>query len=392
MEDLGTVAERVHDEFYRRKDIDETDRKLYRGEKLEEKEVEHFLGESMWKIYEYVHNSTIGQQRKCGNSAISHMFEVAVRAHDLGFSYVYSVTGLLHDSLETKCKQLKDIRGHIEEIGGVIERDEIRDEVLRDVVKITNPYSLLIECIERRTSGTPATGYTQDLLRVTLDTIRDNAGEGISTEFKEQFNILYRVIRELDISEVNDKITKNPNYSVAEELKARTYGLYIADIFADARERYKGSEERYDVVVIVKGMDNIDNLRTMGLDKPVMEKTLGKTETFLRYAEEFKNFLSARGEENKGFLTVYDALKDQLIEQLLERKNVLGGLSDTRYIPIREYVEAKIKEYSEKYQIDVKPIAKRIKKNSKTNSWRRLMKGVMKKYHYLVVQYRKIYK
>ena len=143
-------------------------------------------------------------------------------------------------------------------------------------------------------------------------------------------------------------------------MKSRAYGLYIDDIFDDACERHELGEEGYDVGVIVKGMDNIDNLRTMGLDVPVMEKTLGKIEAFLRCAEKFKGYISSMGEENEGFLTVYGALKEQLVEQTIARRLAAGLLNDSRYVHTLSYLDGKINDYTTRFGIDSVPIAKRL--------------------------------
>ena len=349
------VAERIAEEFHVPKVMTETRRKLYEGELLTIEEAEGFLGEGTFEAYFYAHTAVEGLWRRCGNVAISHMVEVGERANSLDFGFVYVIANLLHDAVEDKSNVIKDAYEWAEDI-----RARFGNEAARNVATITNHYAVLIEDIERITIGTPVTGYTNNILLGVLESMRADAGESISTRFERHFSRLGGIIRELNIDEINKKISRDNRYSIFDEMKSRAYGLYIDDIFDDARERHELGEEGYDVGVIVKGMDNIDNLRTMGIDVPVMEKTLGKIEAFLRRAEKFKGYISSMGEENEGFLTVYGALKEQLVEQTIARRLAAGLLNDSRYVHTLSYLDGKINDYTTRFGIDSVPIAKRL--------------------------------
>ena len=353
------VAGRIAREFHVRRVMTPTREKLYRGELLTREEAEEFSGEGTSDAYLYAHKAAEGLLRRCGNVAISHMVEVGERAKNLDFGFVYVAVALLHDAVEDKSKVIKDAYKLAEGIG-----TKFDDEIARNVAAITNHYAILIGGIERLAIGTPATG-SNDALLDALDMLRTEAGDGVIAGFDGHFSGLGAIIRDLDIGKVNEKISRDDKYSIFDELKSRAYWLYIADIFSDAVERYERGEKWYDVGVIVKGIDNIDNLRTMGLDVPVMEKTLSKIETFLRHAEGFKDFLSSGGEENEGFLVVYGALKEQLVEQVIARRLALGQLNDTRYDHSLAYLKEKIEDYTARFGIDPAPIIKRLQEQAK---------------------------
>lgn len=381
MKALGHNIQRaIKDEFYKPKDMGPTERKLYYGDKLTPEEAVGLLDKDwnrdaseapIWEVYEYAHEAVIGRKRKCGNAEISHEFEVGGRAHDLGFGYVYTATGLLHDTIEAKSEEegIGSVPGLVEDIkkkkfGGNITGDKIA----YNVATLSNYYSILIKQWGNLITKTPSGKYTKKALREGLNYIKDDVEEDILTDFNKQFGTLDSLINELDINDVNRKIREDHTYSIVDDFKLRAYEQYTVDIFKDTTEQFlKGEVETYDIGIVVKGLDGIDNLRTMGESKLVMEKTLYKIETFLDYAEGFLDNPSLRDAKHEKFLTAYEALKDQLIEQLIVRRDSLKILPDTRYIPIREFVDGKINEYSARFDIDAKLIEKLVRKRNRNN-------------------------
>ena len=352
------VTERIEAEFHIPKAMTEARSKLYRGDKLTRKEVENFLGEGTYQAYKFAHEHAKGLRRYCDNAEDSHWVESAERARNLGFDNVYVISELNHDVVEDISKDIEEAYYKIEEI-----RSNFGDDVARNVAIVTNRYSIMIECIEKLTEGTPATGYSRKILLDTLESIEKRVADSpIEERFTNKFKGLKEIINGLNIDEVNRKIEKDKRYSIFEEMKLKTYELFIADIFGNAIERYERREERYDAGIIIKALDDIDNLRTVAdpHQLPLMERTLGKIDTFLEYAEKFNDYLVSKGKENEGFLTVYGALKDQLIEQLVRRRFAIEFYNDTRFTHARARIDEKIAYYSKRFNIDTKSVIERV--------------------------------
>ena len=313
-----------------------------------------------------------GRERDCGNSEISHSVEVGVRADDFYFPFLYVAGGVMHETLEVKCEEegISSVPGILKEVKKKKFGGEYLGDKLSEFVEVdSNLYGIPVEQWGHLIKTTPSGRYTKKAMLQGLDDLREYTSEDILSRFDKQFIALEDTIKHSDINEINNMVKERRSYSIVKDFKLRLYENYIADIFKDASRRLLDEKDydTYDVGIVVKGLDGIDNLRTMGDSRPVMERTLRKIEIFLDYADGFLDNPRLREAEHEKIWIVYGSLKDQLIEQLIVRRNALGGYGNTRYIPIKEFIDNKIIEFSKKYEIDTELIEERVRNQNIKN-------------------------
>ena len=337
------------------KKLSEVGKKLYYDKVLSPEELEVFLGDGMYELYLMAYDAVKGQTRKCGNAAIAHMVECGERAKNLGFGPVIISTLSIHDVIEASAKHCMDVPKIEESI-----KQKFGEEIAKNVSVMSNYYSLITECLQGDLYQVGYGDSLKDSLLNLINTYKDRLHKISDSRFdKSRFDKYFdRLFSLIQNEEVNLNV-----HTIFDELKSKTYGNYIVDLFKDASDRLKDGEKDYDVAIIAKGIDNIDNLRTMsGGKRSAIDKTLNKVDLYLKYAEGFMDIPDQKGKENEKLLTVYEGLKDQVIEQLLARKHGLEHRNDPRYITLKEYIGEKIMEFSSKYSIDISPIEERLKR------------------------------
>lgn len=314
------------------------------------------LGAEAVPAFAYAQGLFEGLQRSSGEPAICHTADVAIRAADLGLPARYLVTALLHDCVEDTSNNPEAYTHGLDEIERRFGRE------LRDNVRLlTNRYSIIV------TQAIRSLGARSVPLRMDADSLMRVAAEvrvqrralppRVQDLLGHEYNRLAETLTQLDLSEGLAIHQVNRKYNVATEIGLHVYGLFIDDMVDDFKDRETdASPGCYDVVMVVKYMDAVDNLRTSAAtEKMKLEKILRKTQMILDKSFHLHEYLHDSGLDDRTFALAYEFLKYTLVEQMLERKRALQNLADTRFSPLSDFMVEQITALEAKYKIEHNP-------------------------------------
>lgn len=325
-----------------------------------EDEVVAELGENALAAFRYARAAFEGLQRETGEPAICHTGDVAIRVADLALPSHYVITALLHDCVEdTSDSPSSVVRGlsEIERRFGLPVRDDVR--------LLTNRYSIIVRhALRSLSSRSVRLGLTEESLakvsseiRVLRRTLPPSIQEALSHEYHR----LAEILPSLDLTAAQEMARVNRKYNLQNEIVLHVYGLFIDDMVDDFKERNSTEDDRgfYDVVLVVKFMDAIDNLRTSAAtEKLKLEKILRKTQMILDKSFHLHEYLYLNGLMDNLFHLTYEMLKYTMVEQMIERKRALQNLADTRFSPLSEFMVDQISRLESKYKIELEPPAR----------------------------------
>lgn len=299
------------------------------------------LGSASLSAFRLAETMLKGRVRKTtGEPALAHSADIAIQARYLGFSQPVVDLALTHDIVEDRSVYLAEVSGYLEDL-----RRRFGDRAAGEVRIITNRYSLILKlaCKGMR----PKLGFDHTALdrvqRAVLD-FRQSLPVELQNEFSFEFNqILNYFLNKVDLSAGIKRAEVDWSYTGYDELLLRSYSLYVMEM-ADA-----AASGRTLTPLAVKGLDMVDNLRTLEVATLwAVDRTLVKTEFFL----DLTYWLVTHQTVNDTFFPLlYDFLKNELVQQLEERKRALSRLGDTRFIILAEYYQAQIKRLKAKYKV-----------------------------------------
>lgn len=314
------------------------------------------LGKEAVAAFSYALELFEGLQRSSGEPAICHTADVAIRTADLGLPTRYLVTALLHDCVEDTSSSPEAY------VSGLIEIERRFGKELRDNVRLlTNRYSIIVNQAIRSLGNRSVSlrMNVESLHRVAAEVrvLRRTLAASVQDELAHEYHRLAESLTELDLSSGIAIHQVNRRYNLATEIALHVYGLFIDDMVDDFKDRCSGDGPGcYDVVLVVKFMDAVDNLRTSAAtEKMKLEKILRKTQMILDKSFHLHAYLHESGIDARTFSLAYEFLKYTLVEQMLERKRALQNLADTRFSPLSDFMVEQITALESKYKIDMSP-------------------------------------
>ena len=321
-----------------------------------EEDVALELGAEAVSAFSYALGLFEGLQRSSGEPAICHTADVAIRAADLGLPSRYLVTALLHDCVEDTSSSPE---AYVHGLGEIERRfgAELRDNVRL----LTNRYSIIVNQAIRSlgSRAVPLRMSTESLTRVAAEirVLRRVLPARVLEILGREYNRLAETLTEFDLTEGLAIHQVNRRYNVSTEIGLHVYGLFIDDMVDDFKRRNSATEPGcYDVVMVVKFMDAVDNLRTSAAtEKMKLEKILRKTQMVLDKSFHLHEYLYKSKLDDRTFALAYEYLKYTLVEQMLERKRALQNLADTRFSPLSDFMVEQITVLEAKYKIEHNP-------------------------------------
>lgn len=314
------------------------------------------LGADAVSAFLYALNLFEGLQRSSGEPAICHTADVAIRAADLGLPSRYLVTALLHDCVEDTSSSPEAY------VTGLSEIERRFGTELRDNVRLlTNRYSIIVNQAIRSLGSRSISlrMNTESLTRVAAEVrvLRRVLPARVQDLLGHEYNRLAETLTDLDLSEGLAIHQVNRRYNVTTEIGLHVYSLFIDDMVDDFKHRESADRPGcYDVVMVVKYMDAVDNLRTSAAtEKMKLEKILRKTQMILDKSFHLHEYLHTSDIDDRIFSLAYEYLKYTMVEQMLERKRALQNLADTRFSPLSDFMVEQITALEAKYKIEYNP-------------------------------------
>lgn len=321
-----------------------------------EVEVIRELGEATLPVFRYAHGCFEGLLRESGEPAICHTGDVAIRVADLALPTSYVMTALLHDCVEdTSDSPAGLIRG----LGEIEKR--FGAEITADVRLLTNRYATLIrhalKSLANRGVRLTLTEESVQKVAAEVRVLRRAQSPGVQEGLAHEYNRLAEVLPTLDLTEAQEIARVNRKHNLQTEISLQVYALFVDDMVDDFKYRTgPAGTGCHDLVLTVKFMDAIDNLRTSAAtDKIKLEKILRKTQMILDKSFHLHDYLHNNQLSNPSFGLAYEMLKYTLIEQMIERKRAIQSLADTRFSPLAEFMVEQISKLEAKYKIDKSP-------------------------------------
>lgn len=338
--------------------------KLMTGTQVSDDEIVEVLGEAAVPAFRYAQNLLNGRVRKVGNEpVICHSADIAIRARDLGYSDDVVTAALLHDTVEDRSKTYAQMHKYLHSI-----RYRFGEVTFLDVMKLTNRacivYPLLPAIIKSEE-------WTFDLHSVdAIAAAVREFGEKVKAEFPGHFDTVFyetdyfltqreEVRNDPELHGKGDEYHKyDAEHSLLGYLTLKSYRLFLEEMVRDALERGENTESGlHETALVVKALDLVDNLRTHEVASyRSTARILTKTDMYLDYTF----FLHAKmRREGRGgtFKLVYDYLKNHLYEQMLERRQALSHLEDTRFRFLAEFMDSKIATMRSTYKLPEDPKA-----------------------------------
>jgi hypothetical protein len=303
------------------------------------KEISDTYGSESIKAYRVAERTFQGTWRGCGNPTIAHTQDTAYRLKlSVGKNKRYMQAALLHDVVEDKSKSFREIEDGLERIV-----TDFGEEVAEDVDALTNKYSVLAKAIEKRTK----LSKDDDIMRVkgkiheTLDQIEEETKrEGLYQKYGryiQEFRLMIRGTQKEHWSNIRDRFHM---FTLYDFLKFRSYDLYLEEIKKQTLERATKSDPYYDVPLLVKLSDSIDNIRTTNpFDKRRFDKLVVKTESRIRLTKKIVEELRARGFENLELEARCKQLKSEYVHFLGDSIAAAAHFEDSRWSTVREYIQ-----------------------------------------------------
>jgi HD domain len=321
-----------------------------------EVEVVRELGEATLSVFRYAYACFEGLLRESGEPAICHTGDVAIRVADLSLPTSYVITALLHDCVEdTSDSPAGLVRGL-----GEIEK-HFGAEVVADVRLLTNRYSTLtrhaLRSLANRGVRLSLTEESVHKVAAEVRVLRRSQSPGVQEGLAHEYSRLAEVLPTLDLTEAQEIARVNRKHNLQTEINMQVYALFVDDMVDDFKFRHlPHGSGCHDLVLTVKFMDAIDNLRTSAAtDKVKLEKILRKTQLILDKSFHLHEYLHVNNLSNPSFALAYEMLKYTLIEQMIERKRAIQSLADTRFSPLAEFMVDQIGRLEAKYKIDMAP-------------------------------------
>ncbi|MBN1655502.1 MAG: HD domain-containing protein [Deltaproteobacteria bacterium] len=352
------MTDTLTDHFNGRPDLSQLSARIASGERASDEEVATALTPTMLDPFRLVARCLAGRVRKVtGEPSLSHSVDVALRATLLGFSEEYILACLLHDIVEESSRTLEDVAVGLEAI-----RNRFGEEVARDVRVLTNRYSIIFENVAPRVEA--ALPFELESLAPVRDEIfrlQRDLPEAVQREFAEEFPFLLdyfynRLLEDVKLDCCRKRARLNYNYTFVSELTLQAYHVYIVELADDACKRLDPQGTRfYDRALVVKGMDMVDNQRTTPVTSTNIERAILKAEIWLDRCYYLNDWLRCR-QHRTTFENLYEYVKLQTIQQLIERKLALKHLGDTRFELLAQAVESEIVRLREKYRVEGSPV------------------------------------
>lgn len=330
-----------------------------------EEDVKAELGADAIPPFRYALTCFEGLQRASGEPAICHTADVAIRAADLGLPSKYVTTSLLHDCVEDTCASPNACVHALREIDR-----RFGSEMHDNVALLTNRYSVIvnqaIRSLASRSVPLPMEPESLNRLAAEIRVLRRGLDDGVQEALSKVYQRLAESLTDLDLTTGLEIHRVNRRYNITAEIAMYIYGLFIDDMVDDFKVRYPktpvpGSENGesagfYDVVLVVKFMDAVDNLRTSAATERLkLEKILRKVQMVLDKSFHLHGYLHQNNLKDRVFSLTYEYLKYTLVEQMIERKQALQNLADTRFSPLSDFMIEQIANLEKKYKIEMSP-------------------------------------
>lgn len=325
------------------------------GDEIADPEITAVLGADAIPYFRYAQRKLHGfVRRTTGEPAFCHSADIALRALDLNFRSRVVHAALLHDTVEDRSKTLEQVVNNLTEIEELFGRD-----MAQDVRGSTNVYSVILRNLDTKVShDLPFDDTAKPALLRGIEEVRQETPAALRHEFRHEFaQLLDYFVHQVDLSEGARKARVDKKYSAVSELRLRSYRLFVEDMHSDARFRNGLGKGFHDVVLTVKSLDLVDNLRTSEVANfASLERILLKAETFLDCTFFLHDEVRAIPSTCKVFIDLYDYLKYHLVEQLLERKRALIFLADTRFAFLADYLMREVVRLQAKYKVHGNPL------------------------------------
>lgn len=325
------------------------------GEEITDQEITAVLGGEAIAYFRYAQQKLHGfVRRTTGEPAFCHSADIALRALDLNFRNRVVLAALLHDTVEDRSKTLEQVVTNLTEI-----EDRFGWEMAQDVRGSTNVYSVILRNLDSKVShDLPFDETAKPALLQGIEDVRQETPSDLRHKFRHEFSqLLEYFVHSVNLSEGARKARVDRKYTAVSELRLRSYQLFVEDMHTDARYRRGLGRGFHDVVLIVKSLDLVDNLRTSEVANfASLERILLKAETFLDCTFFLHDEVRSIPETCKVFIDLYDYLKYHLVEQLLERKRALIFLADTRFAFLADYLMREVVRLQAKYKVHGNPL------------------------------------
>jgi hypothetical protein len=329
------------------------------GERVTDEEVVSAFSPALLESFRYAAKTLAGRVRRVtGAPSISHSVDSALRAKLLGFSEDYVRTCLLHDVVEDTSKNLEQIAQGLQKV-----RSRFGDEVARDVRILTNRYSVIFETVAPLVMPRlPFELESLEPVRVQISRMRRELPETLQREFSYEFPFLLdhfynQLLNSVNLDSCKKRANLDHNYTFVSELKLQAYHVYIVELADDACTRLNPWRTLfYDRALVTKGLDVVDNQWTAPVVSTDLERVILKAEIWLDRCFYLIEWLD-RGQHNTtAFRNLYEYVKLQTIQQLIDRKHALDQLTVRQFEPIAKVAEAQIRRLKEKYRVDGSPV------------------------------------
>ncbi len=318
------------------------------GDPIGDEEITSLFNPEILSAFRFAQESLKGISRKnTGEPAFCHSFDIAIRALDLDYPVHVLNLCLLHDVVEEHSGTLGAYLRNYRRIAS-----EFGHEIAQDVRILTNRYSIVLKMLKnRRIPPLPFEHDSLNVLRESLAVFMNRQPASHLKEFRNEFDrIMNHFFHRVDLALGEKKARFDRSYSVLDELILQSYALYMEELNDSVMGRKSG--EFYEVPLVVKFLDIVDNLRTSEIGNwTAIEKILLKSEMALDKSFYLHHNIFQGGFHETTFILLYDYLKYNLVEQLHERSRALSFLADTRFGYLADYLEKQIGRLHEKYMV-----------------------------------------
>lgn len=336
--------------------------RLARGdsEAISDEEVTQALGLGVAAPFRYAREQLAGLHRKTTREpAFCHSADVAMRAADLGYGAHTIRVALLHDVVEDASSSLVGMETMLSDVG-----DRFGPATSRDVRVLTNRYSIILARAANAAGlppDLPPTAGSVARVEAAVEALEGQLPEDIRRPYEYEFRqLLDYFLPRLDIAAADALERIERGHELLSEVSLHAYGLFAEQLADDARARADISPSGFhETPLVVKTLDQVDNLRTCEIvNRMALERIVAKAELFL----DKTFYLHAHIHENRiddaTFILMYEYLKHQLVEQLVERAKALETLGDSRFRSLVEYLRESIERLRGKYRVSDTPVAR----------------------------------
>ncbi len=332
--------------------------RLMRGEAAEipDADVAAVLGDEPVAAFRFAEERLRGRRRRTTDEPVfCHSADIAMRALDLGYGPRTVMAGLLHDVVEEAAPEPEAMAALL---GEVVRR--FGADTGRDVRVLTNRYSALMDAVRREVPlNLPFVDGSREIVAGALRGLRDRMPPEVSAAYAFEFHqLLDYFLPRADVARGAPRALVDRGHSVFAELALQTYRVFSEDMADDARSRSGPSSGVFcETPLVVKCMDLVDNLRTAEVVSwRALDRILLKSEMFLDATFYLHDHLHGMEAPDVTFISAYDFLKHQMVEQMEERARALAYLADTRFAPLAEFLEGQLGRLRRKYQVGRNPV------------------------------------